>query len=85
MVVKKPTATSLYTVDPLDPNHDATMRIEGEAPKQQQPILFPGAEPWGDGGLPLPRIVFWPFRRYARRAAKISSSFLLPITPLNAA
>jgi hypothetical protein len=85
MVVKKPTATSLYTVDPLDPNHDATMRIEGEAPKQQQPILFPGAEPWGDGGLPLPRIVFWPFRRYARRGAKISSSFLLPITPLNAA
>jgi hypothetical protein len=32
---KKPIATSLYTVDPLDPNHDATMRIEGEAPKQQ--------------------------------------------------
>jgi hypothetical protein len=44
---KKPTATSLYTVDPLDPNHDATMRIEGEAPKQQQPILFPGAETMG--------------------------------------
>jgi hypothetical protein len=34
-------------VDPLDPNHDATMRIEGEAPKQQQPILFPGAETMG--------------------------------------
>jgi hypothetical protein len=47
MVVEKPTATSLYTVDPLDPNHDATMRIEGEAPKQQQPILFPGAETMG--------------------------------------
>src|ERR1700692_825365 len=30
-----------------DPNHDATMRIEGEAPKQQQPILFPGAETMG--------------------------------------
>ena len=44
---KKPTATSLYTVDPLDPNHDATMRIEGEAPKQQQPILFPGAKTMG--------------------------------------
>ena len=40
MVEKKPTATSLYTVDPLDPNHDATMRIEGEAPKQQQPHSF---------------------------------------------
>lgn len=47
MVVKKPTATSLYTVDPLDPNHDATMRIVGEAPKQQKPILFPGAETMG--------------------------------------
>src|SRR5260370_33603668 len=45
--LKNPTATSLYTVDPLDPNHDATMRIEGEAPKQQQPILFPGAETMG--------------------------------------
>ena len=38
------------------------MRIEGEAPKQQQPILFSGAETMGDGGLPLPRIVFWAFR-----------------------
>jgi hypothetical protein len=37
------------------------MRIEGEAPKQQQPILFPGAETMGDGGLPLPRIVFGGF------------------------
>jgi hypothetical protein len=27
---------------PLDPNHDATIRIECEAPKQQQPILCPG-------------------------------------------
>ena len=49
------------------------------------PFFFPVQKPWGDGGLPLPRIVFWPFRRYARRGAKMSSSFLLPITPLNAA
>src|SRR5258708_35736251 len=82
---KKPTATSLYTVDPLDPNHDATMRIVGDAPKSQRPILFPGAESMGDGGLPLPRIVFWPFRRYARRGAKTWYLFFLPITPLNAA
>jgi hypothetical protein len=47
VVVKNPAATSLYTVDPLDPNHDATMRIEGEALKQQQPILFPGAKTMG--------------------------------------
>jgi hypothetical protein len=85
MVVKKPTATSLYTVDPLDPNHDATMRIEARLRSSSSPFFFPVQKPWGDGGLPLPRIVFWPFRRYARRGAKISSSFLLPITPLNAA
>jgi len=33
----------------------------------------------GDGGLPLPRIVFWPFRRYARRGAKTSYFFFLPV------
>ena len=31
------------------------------------PFFFPVQKPWGDGGLQLPRIVFWPFRRYARR------------------
>src|SRR6478672_8550212 len=34
------------------------------------PFFFPVQRPWGDGGLPLPRIVFWPFRRYARRGTK---------------
>ena len=67
-------------MDPLDPNHDATMRIEGEAPKQQQPILFPGAKTMGDGGLPLPRIVFWPFRHYARREAKTVYLFFPPVS-----
>ena len=71
MVVKKNQAvTSLYTVDPLDPNHDATMRIEGEAPKQQQPILFPGAETMGGRRATATSDRFWRFRRYARRGAK---------------
>jgi hypothetical protein len=62
------------------------MRIEGEAPEQQQPILFPGAETMGGRrATATSDRFFWPFRRYARRGAKISSSFLLPITPLNAA
>jgi hypothetical protein len=86
MVVKNQAVTSLYTVDPLDPNHDATMRIEGEAPKQQQPILFPGAETWGgDGGLPLPRIVFGGFVAMRAEVPKPCILLLLPITPLNAA
>jgi len=86
-VVKKPAATSLYSVDPLDPNHDATMRIEGEAPKQQQPILFPGTKPWGDGGLPLLGSVFGRFVAMRAEVPKrcIYSSLPLPIMPLNAA
>jgi hypothetical protein len=57
-------------VDPLDPIHDATMRIEGEAPKQQQPILFPGAETMGGRRATATSDRFWRFRRYARRGAK---------------
>jgi hypothetical protein len=87
-VVKKPAATSLYSVDPLDPNHDATMRIEGEAPKQQQPILFPGAK--NHGGTAGCRYLGSFFGRFVAMRAEVPkpciySSLLLPITPLNAA
>jgi hypothetical protein len=78
-VVKKPAVTSLYTVDPLDPNHDATMRIEGEAPKQQQPILFPGIETMGGRRAAATSDRFWRFRRYARRGAKTLYFFFLPV------
>jgi hypothetical protein len=61
------------------------MRIEGEAPKQQQPILFPGAETMGGGGLPLPRIVFGGFVAMRAEVPKPVFLLLLPITPLNAA
>jgi hypothetical protein len=77
-VVKKPAATSLYSVDPLDPNHDATMRIEGEAPKQQQPILFPGAK--NHGGTAGCRYLGSFFGRfYARRGAKTLYLFFPPV------
>jgi hypothetical protein len=33
-------ATSLHAVDPLDPNHDADIRIGSEAPKQRCPFLI---------------------------------------------
>jgi hypothetical protein len=66
-------------VDPLDPNHDATMRIEGEAPKQQQPILFPGAETMGGQRATATSDRFWPLRRYARRGAKTWYFFFLPV------
>jgi hypothetical protein len=33
-------ATSLHAVDPLDPDHDADIRIGSEAPKQRCPFLI---------------------------------------------
>ena len=70
MVVKKPTATSLYTVDPLDPNHDATMRIEGEGSEAAAAHSFSRCR--DHGGTAGYRYLgsFLAFRRYARRGAK---------------
>src|SRR5258708_37436923 len=83
---KNPTATSLYTVDPLDPNHDATMRIEGEAPKQQQPILFPGAETMGGRRATATSDRFLAVSSLcAPRCQNLVFLLLLPITTLNAA
>jgi hypothetical protein len=31
----------LYSVDPMDPNHDAVIRIGSEAPKQRCPFFMP--------------------------------------------
>jgi hypothetical protein len=52
------------------------------------PFFFPVQKPWGDGGLPLPRIAF--LGRFVAMRAEVPkpgiySSLLLPITPLNAA
>jgi len=62
------------------------MRIEGEAPKQQS-HSFSRCRNHGGRRATATSDRFLPFRRYAREVPKlrISSSFLLPITPLNAA
>jgi hypothetical protein len=60
---------------------------KAKAPKQQQPILFPGAETMGGQRATATSDRFWRFVAMRAEVPKlrISSSFLLPITPLNAA
>jgi hypothetical protein len=40
-----------------DPNHDAVMRIGGEAPRRADPFLFLGTKATGLAGTPPPRTV----------------------------
>ena len=49
-------ATDLYTVGSFDPDHDAVMRIDGEAPGGG-PILSVGISAMFEYGVPPPRIV----------------------------
>jgi hypothetical protein len=49
-------ATDLYTVGSFDPDHDAIMRIGGEAPGGG-PILSVGISAMFEYGFPPPRIV----------------------------
>ena len=49
-------ATDLYTVGSFDPDHDAVMRIGGEAPGGG-PILSVGISAMFEYGVPPPRIV----------------------------
>jgi hypothetical protein len=46
----------LYSVGPFDPDHDAVMRIGGEAPGGG-PILSVGISAMFEYGFPPPRIV----------------------------
>jgi hypothetical protein len=57
-------------VDPLDPNHDATMRIEGEGSEAAAAHSFSRCR--DHGGTAGYRYLgsFLAFRRYARRGAK---------------
>jgi hypothetical protein len=64
------------------------MRIEGEAPKQQQPILFPGAKTMGGRRAAATSDRF--LGRFVAMRAEVPkpciyASLLLPLTPLNAA
>ena len=49
-------ATDLYAVGSFDPDHDAVMRIGGEAPGGG-PILSVGSSAMFEYGFPPPRIV----------------------------
>ena len=49
-------ATDLYAVGSFDPDHDAVMRIGGEAPGGG-PILSVGTSAMFEYGVPPPRIV----------------------------
>ena len=42
---------------PEDLNHDAVMRIGGEAPRRQDPFSPAALEPWKAGGSLPPRII----------------------------
>ena len=55
-------ATDLYTVGSFDPDHDAVMRIGGEAPGGG-PILSVGISAMFEYGFPPPRIVNSAVRR----------------------
>ena len=62
-------ATDLYTVGSFDPDHDAVMRIGGEAPGGG-PILSVGISAMFEYGFPPPRIVDSAVRRKASASAE---------------
>ena len=62
-------ATDLYTVGSFDPDHDAVMRIGGEAPGGG-PILSVGISAMFEYGFPPPRIVNSAVRRKASASAE---------------
>jgi hypothetical protein len=62
-------ATNLYAVGSFDPDHDAVMRIGGEAPGGG-PILSVGISAMFEYGFPPPRIVDSAVRRKASASAE---------------
>ena len=62
-------ATDLYAVGSFDPDHDAVMRIGGEAPGGG-PILSVGINAMFEYGFPPPRIVNSAVRRKASASAE---------------
>src|SRR5712672_3998598 len=66
-------ATDLYTVGSFDPDHDAVMRIGGEAPGGG-PILSVGIGAMFEYGVPPPRIVNSAVRRKSKRSVRGCSS-----------
>lgn len=58
---------------------------KARAPKQQQPILFPGAETMGGQRATATSDRFWRFVAMRAEVPNLVLLLLLPITPLNAA
>jgi hypothetical protein len=75
VIVEDHRATSLYSVDPTDPNHDADIRIGSEAPKQRLPNLLTGMMAVEGREQPLPRIVLGRSSLQAPVPPKVEFSF----------
>ena len=74
-------ATDLYTVGSFDPDHDAVMRIGGEAPGGG-PILSVGISAMFDYGFPPPRIVNSAVVLKSQRERRmVLSVMLVPVSP----
>src|SRR3984893_19015008 len=74
-------ATHLYAVGSFDPDHDAIMRIGGEAPGGG-PILSVGISAMFDYGFPPPRIVNSAVVLKSQRERRmVLSVMLVPVSP----
>src|ERR1700748_3277354 len=74
-------AANLYAVGSFDPDHDAVMRIGGEAPGGG-PILSVGISARFEYGIPPPRIVNSAVVRKSQRERRmVLSAMLVPVTP----
>src|SRR6266403_4788988 len=74
-------ATDLYTVGSFDPDHDAVIRIGGEAPGGG-PILSVGISAMFEYGFPPPRIVNSAVVLKSQRERRmVLSGILVPVSP----
>ena len=73
--------TDLYAAGSFDPDHDAVMRIGGEAPGGG-PILSVGISARFEYGFPPPRIVNSAVVLKSQRERRmVLSAMLVPVTP----
>src|SRR6266481_4816114 len=73
-------ATDLYAVGSFDPDHDAVMRIGGEAPGGG-PILSVGISAMFEYGFPPPRIVNSAVAESQRERRMMLSAMPVPASP----
>ena len=73
-------AADLYSVGSFDPDHDAVIRIGGEAPGGG-PILPVGISAMFEYGFPPPRIVNSAVVLKSTRAPNIAKRYAVPVSP----